>query len=93
MRHTAGNAVRAHRHAASRPACRAGRPACPQIVLASVWIACAYSTQALDPKDFVRAASNRARSFVQRLPRVLAGLSTIFVGKDVDILSTLNLSR
>ncbi|WP_158683377.1 hypothetical protein [Burkholderia sp. BE12] len=31
----------------------------PQIVLASLWIACAYRDQALDPKDFVRAASKR----------------------------------
>ncbi|MCA8478662.1 MULTISPECIES: hypothetical protein [Burkholderia] len=34
--------------------------ACPQILLASVWIACAYRAQALDPKRLIRIAANAA---------------------------------
>ncbi|MET3822886.1 hypothetical protein ACVK00_001684 [Burkholderia sp. PvR073] len=100
----AGKTPLAHRHAMRNAACRACHAACPQILLASMWIACAYRNQALDPKDFVRAASNRAGRPAQRLPhaiaalaarwaRPMAGLSTIFVGKDVDILSMRDLSR
>ncbi|HHL4114318.1 TPA: hypothetical protein ACQ7VA_007062, partial [Burkholderia sola] len=70
-----------------RAACHAGCPACPQFLLASVWIACAYRDQALDPKGLVRAASNTARRRVSRRTTQRAGLSTIFVGKHVDILS------
>ncbi|WP_208451233.1 hypothetical protein, partial [Burkholderia anthina] len=77
-------ALAQRRRSAELNVSRATVQACPQIVLASLWIACAYRTQALDPKDFVRAASNAARRLAWCLPRVLAGLSTIFVGKDVD---------
>ncbi|WP_218673985.1 hypothetical protein, partial [Burkholderia cenocepacia] len=69
----------------------------PQIVLASMWIACAYRDQALDPKDFVRAASKTARErpitgyvlprrVTRRLPRCSPRLSTDCVGKRVDSL-------
>ena len=95
----ASNAARGRKSAARTPirhvtgAFLAYESACPQIVLASVWIACAYQGQALDPKDFVRAASNAARRPAPRRMRPRAGLSTLFVGKHVDILSMRDLSR
>jgi|UPI0002E76057 hypothetical protein len=40
-----------------------------------MWIACAYRNQALDPKGFVRAASNRAGRPAQRLPHAIAAVA------------------
>jgi hypothetical protein len=62
-----------------------------------MWIACAHRNQALDPKDFVPIASNRAvpaaAAAALRQARRPAGFSTYFVGKDVDILSMRDVSR
>jgi len=68
-------ALLAHRHVMRIAACRARHAACPQILLASMWIACAYRNQALDPKDFVLAASNRAGRPAQRLPHAIAAVA------------------
>ncbi|PRE61113.1 hypothetical protein C6P82_22470 [Burkholderia multivorans] len=52
----------AHRDAAARPCTSRGYP---QILLASLWIGCAYDAQAFDRKRFVSVAENAARgSFV-----------------------------
>ncbi|PRG97324.1 hypothetical protein C6V04_02705 [Burkholderia multivorans] len=81
----------AHRDAATRPGTSRGYP---QILLASLWIGCAYDAQAFDRKRFVRVAENASRgSYVTppggdrrgRAPRA-ARLSTDFVGKRVDSL-------
>jgi hypothetical protein len=60
----------------------------PQILLATMWIACAYRDQMLDPKDFLRAVMNCAR----RARAPFAHLSTVFVGKHVDILRICDVS-
>ncbi|PRH12940.1 hypothetical protein C6T61_00775 [Burkholderia multivorans] len=78
----------AHRDAATRPCTSRGYP---QILLASLWIGCAYDAQAVDRKRFVRVDQNASREPFVRPPRCyrrgrMPRLSTDFVGKRVDSL-------
>lgn len=63
-------------------------PTFPQILLATMWVACAYRDQALDPKGFRCIATKEARDAMRR--RVY--LSTDCVGKHVDSLRILRSS-